>query len=248
MGRSVVYLDGAGNPGAEPLRAAPADIAAAWLRVSRRIPPTFAVGVALHETGYATNELDTEVSGKQTGGVFQLDVSGITDAVRAGFPELSPYDLDGACQIFAVRCERDLLPPLLAAFGGDEASFWARGGAGYLAWAHNAGLYDNVHDDGTKSTGPLSSIQRSGLDWTAFRQRNDGTAYGDRIGPYGSDAISGGPDWRDEYANPFDATGAAIPAPLVSASTAASLRLGLVALLALLLLVAALRGPLKVSL
>jgi hypothetical protein len=245
-------------PDGMPRTVSPRAVAAAWLRFTRVVPPQFAVGTARHETNYKINEQDVEPDGHTTGGIFQLDVPtaspyfSIGDAAAAGMPEKDIYDLDGACAVFAALCERrltrilDAADKFLAGAGWgplDRSSpppdVWA-----YLAIGHNLGM-------GTC----LKSIASYGLDWADFKRRNgDGAAKPLNIaidrgsGVYGDDVISGGPDWEEDFADPFavddagnvitDSAGApiVIPEPLLSAATQSKLRLGLLGLLALLLI------------
>lgn len=228
---SEEFLDGAGNAGADRQYVAPAQVAALWLKYSTRIPPQFAVAVARHESSYTLNERDTEPSGKQTAGIFQITLGGtavdtLGDMTLTGFPEGDWRDLDDCCRAFAVLMER-LLDKLEAAAGKiSDSDFFAAGGAGYLAWGHNAGRGQ-----------PQKSIQRYGLDWKATRQRNAGGDYFDNhIGPYGDDCITGGPDWDPAFAVPSSAD-----VPVIDARTSSRLRIGL--LVVLLALLVALQWP-----
>lgn len=230
---------------ADALTTTPKAIAQAWLRWTREIPPQFAVGTALHESSYTVNEHDVEPNGHETGGVFQLDVpsfsssSGIIvgDANAAGMLEKDVYTLDDACAIFASRCSSYLRRIISAAkldAGNLPPDVWA-----YVAIAHNQGI-----------GAALKSIQQYGLDWSAYKARNAGQvniATDRGNGVYGDDVITGGPDWEDSYASPFDDTGAPIPAPTVDAATSTKIRLGLLALLVLLVALSLLqpRSPLK---
>jgi hypothetical protein len=233
------FLDADGNPGADRVTVTAAEVATCWKKYSTRIPPMFAVGAALHETTYTLNERDTEDSGKQTGGIFMLTIGGtdvdtLGDATLAGYPEADIFTLDGSCKVFAVIMERKLDKLIAAAAtkgGADvtDADFFAAGGAGYLAWAHNAGL-----DNGQART----SIQVNGLSWMATRARNAGTDYFDNhIGPYGDDCISGGPDWTPDMGAPLDAA----DAPLLTATNEMRLRIGLLTILLALLAFALVR-------
>ncbi len=211
------------------------EIVIAWKSQTSKIPATFALGTALHETGYALNERDNENDGRSTvtDGIFQLERS---EAVKTGFPEANLFDLDDAATVFAALMEKNYAR-LLDASGLDESTALAKGLLGYLAWSHNTGL---GHKDG--KTNALESIQSAGLDWPAWVARNTGYAWGVKMGAYGTDCITGGPDWRDEFngyqqvgvddatdANPYAVT------PTVDASTKSTLRL--LAALAIVLLV-----------
>lgn len=240
---------------ADRMYTSPRAIAQSWLKASRVIPPQFAVGTAYHETSYTVNELDVEPDGHTTGGVFQSDVAtvdplNIGDAAKVGMPELDIFDLDDACMVFAALCERNLKK----IFDAVDAWNGARGLPlidrdvpppdvwSYLALAHNQGI------GSTSSTkGALGTIAHFGLDWADYKRRNAGQPWGaiatDRgHGIYGDDVVTGGPDWRDEYASPFDEAGNPIAAPTVSAGAQSQLRLGLLALLGLLLLYAVVSG------
>jgi len=234
-------------------------IAQAWLRVTRIIPPQFAVGSALHESSYTLNEHDVEPNGHETGGLFQLDVPSVSAksgvivgaAIETGMVEKSVYVLDDACAMFASICTgylnrilreanayrsaRGFAPFDPSALPGDV---WA-----YVAIAHNQGIGAAVE-----------TIQKYGLNWSGpngYKARN-----GDNVnisaaraeGVYGDDVLTGGPDWEEGFSNPFDDTGARIAAPTLDAATSTRMRLGLLALLLLLLvfwLTTQQRSPLK---
>jgi hypothetical protein len=247
MGRELFIRDDgrrvADGPGVRN-RVTPRAIAKAWLRETRIVPPQFSVGTALHETNYTANELDIEPNGHTTGGLFMLDVPTLSppiigDAIAVGMPEKNIYDLADACAVFAALSERRLRRILDATdlwladhgFGpvdhdNPPPDVWA-----YLALAHNQGL-----------GACLKTIATYGMNWEDYKRRNPSVnismVRNGRI--YGDDAISGGPDWLDEFGIPFeeDAAGdeVAIPAPAISAAASSQLRLGLLALVALLLL------------
>jgi hypothetical protein len=240
---SEEFLDGAGNVGADRQLSSAADVAAAWLQASTVIPPQFAVGTAKHETSYTLNERDTEPSGKQTGGIFQLTLGGTSqdllgDAALQGFPEADVYTLAGSCKVFAAKQERQLAKIQAAvdsynAANGIAAIDWSSPPTdvwAYLGYAHNVGI-----GSASSGKGCLATIARYGLNWEAFKQRNAGKVNfaTDRDGGvYGDDCISGGADFTSDMA----AASSSSPAPLVSARNEARLRVGLlVALLALLL-------------
>lgn len=210
-------------------------IARSWYAVERVIPTAAAVGFALHETNYKTNERDIETSGHTTGGVFQLDLPTVSpfvlgDAIAAGMPEKDVFTLDDACAVFAARC-RYYLARLqrnvdaynakngIAAVNWDSppSDIWA-----YVAIAHNQGL-----------GAALLTVTTYGLDWAGYKARNPTVNISmDRgSGIYGDDVISGGPDYTQEMSAPFDASGATIPAPLFGSFFESNLRLALVAAL-----------------
>jgi hypothetical protein len=248
MGERFIQPDGSQVADGPGVRATvtPRAVAKAWLRETRVIPPQFAVGTALHESSYTLNEIDLPTAGSKdhtTGGIFQLDVAtfvpiNIGDAAAVGMPDKNIYDLADACAVFAALSERRLRRILDAAdlwladhqYGpldhfNPPPDVWA-----YLALAHNQGL-----------GACLKTIAAYGLDWADYKRRNPtvniSMVRNGRI--YGDDAIGGGPDWLDEFANPFDEDAAgdevAIPAPTISAAASSQLRLSLLVLLALLL-------------
>ncbi len=208
-GRRVVYLNGG-------VRVAPSDVVTAWVAVTARIPATFALGVAQHETDLRTDEEDTETDGTVTTGIFQLTRS---EAVRALRPAADLTDLAESCAVFATIMESNLDALRDAAGLSDDAAFFARGGAAYLAWSHNAGL-------GQART----SIQRYGLDWSALKARAQNGYMVQRMEPYGDDCLTGGRYWTSELA-------AIVPSS--DASTGFKPRMGLLILLFLLLVAAA---------
>lgn len=235
--------------GASSSTDAAAAVAAAWLRTGEKvIPPQFAVGTAPHESGYAVNIRDIESTGHTTGGVFELDIATLSpfivgDAIAAGMPEKDVFNLDDACSIFAARC-RYYLARIVSAANAYESSnstgmtwpdappagsqIWA-----YVAIAHNQGL-----GSASSGKGALGTIARYGVDWAGYKSRNPtvNIAVDRGSGIYGDDVITGGPDWSEGLANPFDASGAAIDVPTVDAFTSSRIRLALV--LTLLALVA----------
>ncbi|HEX8010202.1 MAG TPA: hypothetical protein VF814_04620 [Casimicrobiaceae bacterium] len=232
-------------------RGCAAAIALSSLKECPDVPAQFFVAVGLHETHYKLNERDTEQSGKQTGGIFQLTLGGtvidkVGDAWSAGLPDEDPFTLEGAVRILSVLATR-WKRKLLAASGLAERVAWSRGLAGYLTVAHNQGIGNAV-----------LTVEKYGLDWSAYVERNkdlilyrdDGSIKFNGPGAcaYGSDAITGGPDWEEAFASLEamkdagvidEATAADVPT--FDASTRSKLRIGL--LVMLLALLVALQWP-----
>jgi hypothetical protein len=182
--RTVVYV-----PDGVKRYVSPEDLVACWRKYTTRIPCQHVCGTAQHETNYVLNELDTEPSGFQSGGLLQLDSD---EAKAAGRPKAVLYDLDDACFVFANRCEFRL-DTILAAADLDEPTpdVWA-----YLAIAHNQGLgrfATAARRKPGEHPGALGSIADYGLDWPAYKARNP--QYAHNMIPYGDDCISGGEKW-----------------------------------------------------
>lgn len=160
-------------PDGHRVRTSPAEVVAAWLRYTQRIPAEFALGTAQHESNFTLNEVDTEESGFTSKGVFQLSEEEANDV---DFPEADLLDLEDATKVFCLLCERRLQRIIQVANLHAEnlpADVWA-----YLALAHNQGL-----------DAALKSIERYGLNWTAYKQRNPQFK---GMAAYGDDVISGG--------------------------------------------------------
>lgn len=174
MTRTEVFV-----PDGHRILVAPADIVVAWRRYTRRIPAKYGLGTAQHESSFTLNEVDTEESGGVSKGVYQLSEG---EAADAGFPQANLLGLEDATAVFCILCE-SRLDSIIKAARLDEKNLpmdvWA-----YLALAHNQGLYAAV-----------KSIQRYGLNWATYKQRNPQLA---GMGRYGDDVISGGSHWTEE--------------------------------------------------
>jgi hypothetical protein len=135
------------------------------------VPETYFMGTAQHESNYATNERDTEETGFQSWGIYQVSVEEAHDVGMAGADLL---DLKQATQVMVRLAEarRHALRAAARIGGPDPPDVCA-----YLAIAHNQGLH-----------AALVSIQHYGLDWQAYRRRNPAA----RIVVYGDDCIPRG--------------------------------------------------------
>lgn len=234
-------IDDSGAPGAAPRLAAAVDIANAWVKQTAIIPPQFAEAVAFHETSYKLNERDTEATGKVTCGIFQL-TQGIPstptdsfyddDRVLAGFPDYSFYDLDQACRIFAVICERRLKRIQVAV-----DKFNAAHGLAPVDWTQPPldtwSLLAVAHNAGTGVA--LKWIADVGLDWASCK-RNHPTWNICQVranGCYGDDAQTGTANYQPPTIDTADPSGAGSLA--IDATTESRLRIGGVLLLVVLL-------------
>jgi hypothetical protein len=178
---------------------APVDVVNAWRNVSSRIPARFAVGSALHESGYAVNEIDAgdQGDGSDSIGIFQLSKAEASDA---GHPLADLTDLDQAATVFAITMHKKLDAIVKATNDGndlyDDDDLWA-----FLQIAHNQGL-----------GAALATIKAHGANYSGpggYRERNIGINKPGFNGPhiiaYADDVISGGHDW--------DPSWDALPAP-----------------------------------
>jgi hypothetical protein len=250
---TVYYVDTDGNWVRDKSVArftSPASICAEWLRCTRVVPPQFALGTALHESSYKLNEVDVEPNGHTTGGLFQSDLPTLSpfivgDAIVAGMPEKNIFYLEDACAVFAAMCERSLGRIYGAVDAWNDAHGWGpidRDNPPADVWAYLA----IAHNQGAGAA--VKTIRAYGLDWTDYKRRNPtvNIAMARAGGTYGDDVISGGPDWREEYGQPFEQDDAGnmveIPEPTISAGASSQLRLGLLALLALLVAYAVMTG------
>lgn len=145
------------------------------IRIAGLLPTSlsmrFLVGSAQHESNFAINEVDTEVSGFQTFGIFQLSKD---EAKEMGSPNADLLDLYTSTRIFCRLMEKRLTSITKASNLTSKEDYWA-----YLAIAHNQGL-----------GACLKTIKNHGLDWEAYKKRNPKI----RIvsSGYGDDCITGG--------------------------------------------------------
>lgn len=163
----------------------PYDIIQAWNAAHTDIPARFFVGVAQHETNFATNEIDTEPNGFVSEGIYQISRA---EAREVGQSAADLLALGAATKVAARLMERRLATIVQAAnlarpYPDDT---WA-----YLGMSHNLGI-----------GATLKTIRLHGLDWEAYKKRNPKL----RIvsSGYGDDVISGGPHcpvpWRQWWA------------------------------------------------
>ena len=147
------------------------------IRVASLLPSSismrFLIGSAQHETNFALNEVDTEETGFQTFGLFQLSKD---EAKEMGNPNADLLDLYTSVRIFCRLMEKRLesiikAANLIAPYPND---IWA-----YLALCHNQG-----------KAACLKTIKNYGLNWEAYKNRNPKL----RIvsSRYGDDCITGG--------------------------------------------------------
>ena len=69
------------------------------------VSAAYALGTAQHETNYALNEVDTEVSGFVSSGIFQLSEE---EKGEAGLPSADLLTLEGATDVLAAIAEQRL--------------------------------------------------------------------------------------------------------------------------------------------
>lgn len=146
------------------------------LKYSDRIPPQFFVGTAQHESNFATNEIDTEVSGFTSYGIYQLSKD---EAKEAGSPGANLLDLEEATRVFAFIQHRRLDALLKLAPKAIEPDIWC-----YLALAHNEG-----------PGAAAKTINLYKLDWFGkggYAERNAKS----KILAYAKDCVSGGLAWK----------------------------------------------------
>jgi hypothetical protein len=163
--------------------ALPRDVVDMWRAYTDLIPAQHALGTAQHESGFTLNEVDTEVSGYVSKGIYQLSDG---EAQAVGFDRANLLELEDATIVFSALCEKRL-KALVVALNLDLADLprdiWA-----YLAIAHNQGLQ-----------AALKTTRLHGLDWAAYKQRNPQLR---GIAVYGDDVISGGARWSADLELP----------------------------------------------
>jgi hypothetical protein len=118
-------------------------------------------GTADHETNGALNERDTEISGFQTWGVYQVSRAEAR-AMRA--PDANLLKLDGNTLVMIRLAERARIVLRMACnliFPDDPDPHDL---PGYLAIAHNLGLFGHG--------GALESVIQHGLDFGEYERRN----------------------------------------------------------------------------
>lgn len=169
MHRRVEYL-----PDGVPLRASVAEVIAAWVLCTARIPPQYAVASAQHEANFAVNEQDIETSGYVSIGIYQLAQE---EAAHVGKPHANLMDLVEASRVFAAL-QHERLDAIELAMGPSSSlntsDRWA-----YLAMSHNFGL-----------SATLKTIHEHGMNWRAWVARNPTLTAAIE---YFSDAVTGGP-------------------------------------------------------
>lgn len=180
MGRTVKYL-----PDGKPIRVSSADVESAWPSV--RIPALFAVETARHESGFSTNEVDTEPSGFVSKGIFQLSDD---EAKKAGYPGANLLALGDSSAVFSTLMERNL-DSLISTLGHtpsgqEEIDIWA-----YLFISHNQGL-----------GAAQKTIKNYGMNWEAYKKRNmdaavasgdeDKIKFWNKVAAYGDDVSGSG--------------------------------------------------------
>lgn len=197
MNRKVEFV-----PDGTRVFVAPAELVACWRLHCPTIPAQYACGTVQHETDYTLNEKDTEPSGYESFGIFQL---GTEEQTQVGMGRTNLYALDDSVLVMGALAQNRLSRIEVAthALSYHEPDLWA-----YLAVAHNQGL-----------GACLKTINLHGIDWTKYKQRNLDDAnkalaaaqeLGDAIAiaaardklawwldvfSYGDDCISGGARW-----------------------------------------------------
>lgn len=154
-------------------------IIGAAMYFSSKISPQFYAGSAQHETNFALNEVDIEVSGYVSIGLFQLSVD---EAKGVGMAGANLCDFMTSMEVFTKVMEPklDTIRQALISIGAKPSKpqdIWP-----YLAISHNQGLQ-----------AALQTIAIHGLDWTAYKARNP--TLGIVSSGYGDDCVSGGPNW-----------------------------------------------------
>ncbi len=165
------------------------------------IPPQYFVATAEHESGFCTNEIDTEPTTKQSFGLYQVDDG---EAADVGEPSADLLDPVICTRVFA-RLQERRLARLIDEFGRREPDIYA-----YLGLAHNEGL-----------GAAQKTLRRYGMDWAEYKRRNatnaalmrskaithdqDDAAEKEtervrRISAYGDAMISGGTRWNEAIA------------------------------------------------
>lgn len=121
------------------------------------IPSRYYVATAQHETNFATNERDTEESGFQSWGLYQLSTA---ERAEVGMPHADLLDPDQATHVMIELARRRRLKIRAAARIADgdmdPPDLYA-----YLALAHNQGDH-----------AALISIEHHGMSWTEYEKRN----------------------------------------------------------------------------
>jgi hypothetical protein len=170
-------------PDGRRLLADPHDLVAGWRVHTRLIPAQHALGTAQHESNFTLNEVDIEVCGYASKGIFQIADS---EAAEIGFDRANLLELEDAIVVFAALCEKRLAALAAAAALDLQAlpsDTWA-----YLAIAHNQGLH-----------AAIKTVRLHGLDWKAYKARNPSLQ---ALACYGDDVISGGEKWSPSFELP----------------------------------------------
>lgn len=168
MGRIEAFL-----PDGKRIHVAPSEVVSAWRACTRLIPAQYAVGTGDHESSFTVNEVDTEASGFISKGIFQLSDEEIAQSGQCA----DVLTLGGSCSVLSNLAEKRLLLIMHAAeIEEPTPDCWA-----YLAIAHNQG-----------PTAAVKTIQKYGLNWVAYRERNRSIP---GIASYGDDCITGGIHW-----------------------------------------------------
>lgn len=185
------------------VRATFAEVAEAW-RARSAVDVRYALGTAEHETNFAVNEVDTEESGFQSFGIYQVSLEEIGQAgpAAAGVDVNGLATLVGCTQVMAAITTHRV--GLITAAAPREAQ--GDDLRAYLSIAHNQGL-----------GACLKTIEAHGLDWAAYKDRNRRGALDEvsaaapgtsdelrakakykwwcSVFAYGDDCISGGDAW-----------------------------------------------------
>lgn len=221
MGQRVHYVDDQGNPGAAKAYSDALTVAICWTKATDKIGTQFAVAVASHEpnTPFVTNEQDDDTRDDgnggekvihRTGGIFQLDIPSASpfqagDPITAFGPIIgatkSVFDVQDACDVFAVLCERRLawLVSNFPDMAEDVRRYW-------LAVGHNLGT-GTMRSACTKHQGDVDDFE------------NDNPELGIVKHGYGRDCMTGGQYWTEAMGSgPLTQSGQA-NAPALSAST-----------------------------
>lgn len=177
--------------GGSPQRLTEADVVALARAHTFGLPVGFFVGMALRESGYCTNEIDTDYDEdgnprpNKTYGLLMInraEAAGALNLIEAVDPSLladPAKNLAVGATIFA-RYKAALE---LAAGTRGDSPYTDDEMAAYVAIAHNIGI---GIPGGSK--GMVPSVLRSGIDWADFKSRNPSmsrqASYGDTVIDY----------------------------------------------------------------
>lgn len=136
------------------------------------VPSSYFVGTGKHETAFAVNEVDTEVSGFRSYGIFQVSDEELAASSYSDADVCNAYALPSACEMFVQLAETRA--HRLAGYVNKLVSNAPRDLWAYLALYHNQG-WGAVQ----------KTLDAYGMDWGAYKARNPGAS----INSYGDDCM-----------------------------------------------------------
>lgn len=155
-----------------------AEVAALVQAAGTAIPLPYYYGTVKHESGYCWNERDTEDSGFQSWGLFQIGQAEADDAGYGSYDLLSP-EVNAKVMAYLAERNRASLRELL---GLSPDQLDPRDMGAYLSIAHNQGL-----------GAARKTVSEYGMDWEAYKARNGSTVKPGFNGPaivrYGEDCL-----------------------------------------------------------